>query len=148
MGLADKRKSKTKLPAGLYEGLAGFRLAMRRFLAHSNEALAQADVTSQQYQAMLVIKTAKGSRVMMRKLSEQMLMQPHGAVQMVDRLTLAGLVGRMPSQTDKRSVLITLTSEGERVLEALARIHVNGLLANQAMLVESLSKLHDLGELE
>lgn len=148
MDVAEKRKSKTKLPAGLYEGLAGFRLAMRRFLAHSTEALAQADVTSQQYQAMLVIKTAKAGRVMMRELSEQMLMQPHGAVQLVDRLTVAGFVERAPSETDKRSVLITLTSEGERVLDALARIHVNGLLANQSLLVESLSKLHDLGELE
>jgi DNA-binding MarR family transcriptional regulator len=148
MGIAEKKRSKAKLPAGLYEGLAGFRLAMRRFLAYSDDALAQADVTSQQYQAMLVIKTAKANRVMMRELSEQMLMRPHGAVQLVDRLALAGLVERVPSETDKRSVLITLTPEGERVLEALARIHVNGLLANQAMLVESLSKLQDLGELK
>lgn len=140
--------TKEPLPPGLYDGLAGFRLAMRRFLALSGEALAEADVTSQQYQAMLVIKTTTGGHVRMRELSEQMLMQPHGAVQLVDRLSLAGLAERKPSESDRRSVLIGLTPKGERVLEALARIHVEGLLANQALLVDSLSKLRALGRLE
>jgi DNA-binding MarR family transcriptional regulator len=148
MSIVDEPKSRAQLPTGLYEGLAGFRLAMRRFMAHSSAALAEADVTSQQYQAMLVIKTAESGRVMMRELSEQMLMQPHGAVQLVDRLAAAGFVERVPSETDKRSVLIALTAKGGGLLEDLARIHVNGLLANQALLVESLSKLHYLEGLE
>ncbi|WP_245487454.1 hypothetical protein [Rhizobium leguminosarum] len=44
----------------VYEGLAGFRLAMRRFLSFSEAALAEAGVTSQQYQALLVVRTAPG----------------------------------------------------------------------------------------
>jgi DNA-binding MarR family transcriptional regulator len=135
------------LPTELYEGLAGFRLAIRRFLAFSGAALAEADVTSQQYQAMLVIKTCPGGQIMMRDLSELMIMQPHGAVQLVDRLAAADLVERIPSKSDRRSILIALTSKGDHVLETLARIHVDGLLSNQALLVESLSKLRDLGEL-
>uniref|UniRef100_UPI0031017EB4 MarR family winged helix-turn-helix transcriptional regulator n=2 Tax=Neorhizobium sp. EC2-8 TaxID=3129230 RepID=UPI0031017EB4 len=79
---------------------------------HSAKQLAEAEVTSQQYQAMLVIKTAAGGRIMMRELSEQMLMHPHGAVQLVDRLSLAGLANRMPSENDRRSVLIGLTPRG------------------------------------
>ncbi|WP_245441352.1 MarR family winged helix-turn-helix transcriptional regulator [Neorhizobium sp. T7_12] len=138
---------KKELPPDLYGALAGFRLALRRFLALSEAALAEAEVTSQQYQAMLVIKTAAGGRIMMRELSEQMLMHPHGAVQLVDRLSLAGLANRMPSENDRRSVLIGLTPRGEGLLEALARIHVEGLLANQPLLVESLSKLRDLAEI-
>jgi DNA-binding MarR family transcriptional regulator len=137
-----------ELSLEFYEGLAGFRLAMRRFLTLSGAALAEADVTSQQYQAMLVIKTAKDGRVTMRELSEQMLMQRHGAVQLVDRLSAAGLVERMPSEIDKRSVLIGLTPKGAQVLQALAKIHVEGLLANQSLLVESLSKLRDLGNID
>jgi len=136
-----------ELPDGFYEGLAGFRLAMRRFLALSEAALAEAHVTSQQYQAMLVIRTAKTGQVRMRELSEQMLIKPHGAVQLVDRLAAAGLVARTPSEDDKRSVLIALTPRGESVLAALAKIHVTGLLSNQPLLVESLAKLNDLGEL-
>jgi DNA-binding MarR family transcriptional regulator len=148
MPSAEEVDLKKELPPGLYGALAGFRLAMRRFLALSEAALAEAEVTSQQYQAMLVIKTATGGRIMMRELSEQMLMHPHGAVQLVDRLSLAGLANRMPSENDRRSVLIGLTPRGEGLLEALARIHVQGLLANQPLLAESLSKLRDLGEIE
>ncbi|MNI70478.1 DNA-binding transcriptional repressor MarR [compost metagenome] len=76
-----------------------------------------------------------------------MLMRAHGAVQLVDRLANAGLVERKPSQTDKRSILIELTPDGRRLLQDLARIHVKGLLENQALLVESLGKLGDLREL-
>ncbi len=148
MPSAEEVDLKKELPPDLYGALAGFRLALRRFLALSEAALAEAEVTSQQYQAMLVIKTAVGGRIMMRELSEQMLMHPHGAVQLVDRLSLAGLANRTPSENDRRSVLIGLTPRGEGLLEALARIHVQGLLANQPLLVESLSKLRDLGEID
>lgn len=58
MSLAGDVAEDAELPSALYDGLAGFRLAMRRFLSLSDAALAKADVTSQQYQAMLVIKTA------------------------------------------------------------------------------------------
>lgn len=148
MPSAEEVDLKKELPPDLYGALAGFRLALRRFLALSEAALAEAEVTSQQYQAMLVIKTAVGGRIMMRELSEQMLMHPHGAVQLVDRLSLAGLANRTPSENDRRSVLIGLTPRGEGLLEVLARIHVQGLLANQPLLVESLSKLRDLGEID
>ncbi|MBB4351567.1 winged helix DNA-binding protein [Aliirhizobium cellulosilyticum] len=76
-----------------------------------------------------------------------MLMRAHGAIQLVDRLANAGLVERKPSQTDKRSILIELTPDGRCLLQDLARIHVKGLLENQALLVESLGKLGDLREL-
>ncbi|MGA1834520.1 MarR family winged helix-turn-helix transcriptional regulator [Rhizobium wenxiniae] len=147
MAVAEELIEETDLPSALYDGLAGFRLAMRRFFSLSGAALAQADVTSQQYQAMLVIRTAPDGQLRMRELSEQMLMRAHGAVQLVDRLAAAGLVERKPSQTDKRSILIELTPRGLSLLRDLARIHVKGLLENQALLVESLGKLGDLREL-
>ncbi|WCK69133.1 MarR family winged helix-turn-helix transcriptional regulator [Agrobacterium tumefaciens] len=147
MSLAGDVAEDAELPSALYDGLAGFRLAMRRFLSLSDAALAKADVTSQQYQAMLVIKTAPEGKMRIRDFSELMLIQAHGAVQLVDRLAAAGLVERTPSQRDKRSILISLTPKGEHILRTLARIHLEGLLANQDLLVESLGKLRDLNEL-
>lgn len=137
-----------ELAQGIYEGLAGVRLAMRRFLAFSEATLADAQVTSQQYQAMLVIKTSAQGRIMVRELAEQMLLQHHGAVQLVDRLSAAGLVERIPSAEDKRSVLIALTSTGEGVLETLAGIHLRGMLKHEPLLAESLSQLRRLGSLD
>jgi DNA-binding MarR family transcriptional regulator len=48
---------------------------------------------------------------------------------LVDRLEAAGLAVRIPSQEDKRSVLIRLTEVGEELLEQLARIHTTACSA-------------------
>lgn len=131
----------------VYEGLAGFRLAMRRFLALSEAALAEAGVTSQQYQALLVVWTAPERHVRLRDLAEQMLMQHNSAVQLVDRMCAGGLAERTPAEDDKRSVMIGLTSKGRDLLESLARVHVEGLLVNEPLLAESLSRLRQVTEL-
>lgn len=148
MAVRKGHDASAELEQGIYEGLAGVRLAMRRFLAFSEATLADAQVTSQQYQAMLVIKTSTAGQIMVRELARQMLIQHHGAVQLVDRLSAAGLAERIPSAKDKRSVLIALTSEGEVVLEKLARIHLQGMLTNEPLLAESLSQLRRLANLD
>lgn len=134
-----------KVDSSVYEGLAAFRFALRRFLAFSEAATAAADVTSQQYQALLVIKTHPAGAVMIRDFADQMLLQPHGAVQMVDRLAAAGLVERSHSPSDGRSVLASLTSKGSAVLADLAAQHVKELLAQEPLLAESLARLRAIG---
>lgn len=132
------------LDASVYEGLAGFRYAMRRFLAVSEVIAAAAGITPQQYQAMLVIKTRPGSAVSIKVLAEQMLLLPNGAVQMVDRLAGAGLVERRKSPSDRRSVLVTLTREGALLLEQLAADHSRELLDREPLLAESLRLLRQM----
>lgn len=134
------------LDPGVFSGLAGVRLAMRRFLASSEIELSRAGITSQQYQALLVIKAAQENRIRMRELADEMLMQHNSAVQLVDRLETAGLVDRTPSPTDKRSVLVGLTALGEVVIDALARRHLLAMLANEPLLAESLIRLRELAQ--
>ncbi|WEJ12349.1 MarR family winged helix-turn-helix transcriptional regulator (plasmid) [Sinorhizobium sp. M103] len=109
---------------------------MRRFLSFSEAVLSEAGVTSQQYQALLVLKVAPQSRIMLRQLAEEMLIQHHGAVQLVDRLVAAGLALRIPSADDKRRVLVGLTDYGERVLNFLAKRHLGAMLDNEPLLIE------------
>ncbi|WP_413708630.1 hypothetical protein [Rhizobium sp. Rhizsp82] len=59
----------------------------------------------------------------------------------------ADLAERIPAEDDKRSVLIGMTNKGEKVLEALARVHVDGMLENEPLLAESLSRLRQVTEL-
>ncbi|MFJ6328637.1 MULTISPECIES: MarR family winged helix-turn-helix transcriptional regulator [unclassified Rhizobium] len=132
----------------VYRGLAGVRLTMRRFLSFSEAALSEVGVTSQQYQALLVMKVAPGQQIMVRELAEQMLLQHNGAVQLVDRLEAAGLAVRKPSLQDKRRVLIGLTEIGEETVEQLARIHLKGMFDNEKLLVESLRRLRRLSRPE
>jgi hypothetical protein len=64
---------------------------------------------------------------------------------MVDRLAAAGLVERIQSPIDARSVLASLTSKGSAVLAELAGQHVKELLAQEPLLAESLMRLRAIG---
>lgn len=138
---------KTSLDPGVYEGLAGFRLAMRHFFAYSETTVTAAGITSQQYQALLAIKVAPQSEVTMKDLARQMLLQPNGAVQLVDRMVVAGLVKRTQATKDKRSVFVGLTPEGQSLLEELALGHVREMLLHEPLLAESLARLRRLAKL-
>ena len=60
-------------------------------------------------------------------LAEHLLIQHHGAVQLVDRAAAAGLVTRRRDETDHRLVHVVLTDEGRRVLESLSARHLDEL---------------------
>jgi DNA-binding MarR family transcriptional regulator len=140
-----KLSKATSIDPTIYTGLAEFRLALRRFLAFSELTTDAAGVTAQQYQALLVVKTHTSGAMMIRDFADQMLLQPHGAVQMVDRLVAGGLVQRSQSPTDGRSVLVSLTAKGAVLLERLALQHVKELLNQEPLLAESLRRLRRIG---
>ena len=129
------------LDVDLYEGLAGFRYALRQFLAFSEAVTREVGVTPQQYQALLVIKTRLGGAIMIKDLADQMLLQHNGAVQLIDRLVNADLAERRQAPTDGRSVLVTMTRKGSKLLEQLATNHIKELLKQEPLLAESLKRL-------
>ena len=132
------------LDAEQLKGLAGFRFALRQFLAASEVISRRSGVTPQQYQAMLSIAARDGAPMNMKELSEQLLLTHHAAVQLVDRMAKAGLVERRPSTTDRRSVHVALTGEGGRLLETLAAQHLEQMLQREPQLSDSLRKLRQV----
>lgn len=146
-GLAGNRKVATasRLDEDAYRGLAGFRFALRRFLAFSEVAASSAGITSQQYQALLAVRVHPDQAMMIKDLAHQLLLQPNGAVQLVDRLVEAGLALRRPSPTDRRSVLVAMTADGVELLESLAADHLREMLKHEPLLAESLRRLRSLG---
>jgi DNA-binding MarR family transcriptional regulator len=141
-----RRGSSDRVDPTQYQSLARFRSALRQFLAFSEGATREAGVTPNQYQALLAIKTHPAGAMMIRELAEQMLLQHHGAVQLVDRLAAAGLVERRNSATDGRSVLVTLTGRGGTLLERLAAAHIRELLKQEPLLAESLRRLRQIDD--
>jgi DNA-binding MarR family transcriptional regulator len=123
-----------------YLGLANFRYAVRRFLAASERISAESGITSQQYQAMLAIGAA-AEPLAMKDLAEELMLQPHAAVQMVDRLQKLELAERRASPSDGRVVLVALTSKGDELLEGLAARHLEELLKQEPKLTEVLRRL-------
>jgi DNA-binding MarR family transcriptional regulator len=129
-----------RFSAQRYSGLAGFRYALRSFLASSEAICRQAGVTTTQYQAMLAVGCA-AQRVSMNELAQQLLLKHHSAVQLVDRLSEARLVERVASEHDGRVVLIVLTAKGESKLEALADLHLKEMLKQEPQLTTALRRL-------
>ncbi len=124
-----------------YKGLAGIRVALRRFVAASEALSRAAGITQQQYQAMLAIKTWPTDAMQMKDLADQLLLTHHAAVQLVDRLAKLALAEREPSIEDRRSVIVKLTPKGDRLLDELAAQHLEEMLRHEPLLTESLRRL-------
>jgi DNA-binding MarR family transcriptional regulator len=126
------------------QAMAGYRRAMRQFLAVSETISRSAGVTQQQYQAMLAIAAWSTSPMTMKDLAEELLLTHHAAVQLVDRLSKAGLARRTPSSVDRRSVELTLTPGGAAVLNDLMLRHQEEMLKREPALSSSLRRLRKL----
>ncbi len=123
------------------QGLAAFRVALRRFLAASEAISRSAKITPQQYQAMLAIRAWPGDAMTMTDLAEQLLLTHHAAVQMVNRLTKAGLAERLPSATDGRSVVLRLSDAGSALVDTLAAEHLKEMSRQGPSLGRALRRL-------
>jgi len=128
-----------------YLGLAGFRHALRQFFAASEALTRAAGATQQQYQAMLAIRTWPYQSMSMRDLADELLLTHHAAVQLVNRLSKAGLAQRHASSEDRRSVLLTLTPKGDALLDDLAAKHLEELLRQEPALTASLRRIKRMG---
>jgi DNA-binding MarR family transcriptional regulator len=111
-----------------YRRLAAFRHALRRFLAFSEAAARDAGITPQQHQALLAIKGAAGLQAAtVGYLAEQLLLQPHSAAELAERMVKSGLLERRESAADRRRVVLALTPAAERVLRDLSADHIREL---------------------
>ena len=107
-----------------YAQLAGFRHTLRKFLRFSEMAAADVGLTSQHYQAMLVVRGCpEDQRITINDLARQLLIKHNSAVELVDRLVEGRLLLREASPVDRRKVQLRLTGRGRQVLAKLAATH-------------------------
>ena len=134
-----------KLTTRDYAQLAAFRHALRRFLRFSEAAAAEAGLTGQHYQAMLIVRGWPEDRsVTVNDLAQQLFIKHNSAVGLADRLAREKLIVREHSRGDRRKVELHLTHRGRQVLAKLAAEHrrelrqigplLNGLFADLAEL--------------
>ena len=122
--LLKRAEERFKLTTRDYAQLASFRHALRGFLRFSEAAAAQEGLTSQHYQAMLILRGwPDGEPVSINDLAQQLLIKHNSAVGLVDRLANEGLVVREPSTVDRRKVELRLSPRGRQVLAKLAAMH-------------------------
>lgn len=123
-----------------YIALADFRHALRHFQAFSEERATAQGLTPQQHQALLVIRAAEGRQVTVGYVAEQLILKPHSATGLVDRLVALGLVARRASLEDRRQALLTLTPQARDMLARLSATHRDEIRRLRPLLVSLLGQ--------
>jgi DNA-binding MarR family transcriptional regulator len=130
-----------------YRALAEFRYEIRRFLNFSETAARASGIEPHQHQALLAIRgIAPEAKATVGWLADQLHVQHHSAVELIDRLESKRLVRRSRRQTDRREVLLQLTSRGEKLLQALSAHHRAELRTTGPRLLKTLRAAIDRTE--
>jgi DNA-binding MarR family transcriptional regulator len=124
-----------------YESLASFRQTLRQFFRYSEAAAEAAGLTSRHYQALLAIRGGPGGVLHVGQLADRLLLKPHSASELVQRMVEQGLVRRETGANDKRQVTLRLSQRGETLLERLAQSHRAELRRLRPMLQDMLTSL-------
>jgi DNA-binding MarR family transcriptional regulator len=125
-----------------YQAVAEFRHQIRRYLKFSDAAVRGSDLEPRQYQLLLALKGLPPNvRARIGELAEQLQIQHHSAVELVDRLEASGLVKRRRGTQDRREVLVVLTAAGEKVLRELVLHHTAELSTRGPALIEALRRV-------
>ncbi|HTR22978.1 MAG TPA: MarR family winged helix-turn-helix transcriptional regulator [Terriglobales bacterium] len=124
-----------------YESLAEVRYQLRRFLHFSEQVAREAGLEPQQHQLLLAVKgLPEGTRPRVAELAERLQIKHHSAVELIDRLALAGCVKRHRAGKDRREVLIALTPKGEKILRELSDHHRAELQKRGPLLIDALKR--------
>jgi DNA-binding MarR family transcriptional regulator len=124
-----------------YEALSQFRYLIRGFLEFSENAAQAAGLTPRHHQALLAIKGYPGGGpVRVGNLAERLGIRHHTAVELVDRLSEAGLVERIVDPDDQRRVLLGLTDLAAEHLADLSAAHLDELSRIEPLLKRVLSR--------
>jgi DNA-binding MarR family transcriptional regulator len=113
------------------ETLAAWRalLAAHRRLTEilEEELRAATGLNLARYDVLLHLSEATGGRLRMTDLAQAVLLSKSGLTRLVDRMCAETLVERSRDDTDRRSLVVTLTPAGRRALRRAAPIHLRGI---------------------
>jgi DNA-binding MarR family transcriptional regulator len=125
-----------------YAALADFRHALRQFQAFSEDRAVVQGLTPQQHQALLAIRAAQGRvPVTVGYVADRLILKPHSATGLIDRLVGLELVERQPAPHDRRQTLLTLTARARDVLAHLSATHREEILRLKPLLSLLLARL-------
>ena len=145
--LLRKAETRFRLATRDYAQLAAFRHALRGFLRFSEDAAAAVGLTTQHYQAMLVLRACPDERrLTIGDLARQLFIKHNSAVGLVDRLVDEKLVLREVSSADRRKVELRLTGRGRQLLAKLAAMHRSELTRLGPVLSRFFAELPQMGQ--
>ena len=125
-----------------YQALAEFRYQLASFLRRRRNAAQQAGIEAQQYELMLAVKgLSPTKKPTIKQIAEQLRLQHHSAVELTTRLVNRGLIRRERSKDDRRSVLLSITKDGQRAMDQVVHYSLDQLREEAPELLKTLSRL-------
>jgi DNA-binding MarR family transcriptional regulator len=131
------------LNSAQYRALAEFRFRIRRFVRFSEDAARAAGLEPHQHQLLLAVKgyAGEGEGPTIGYLAEQLQIKHNSAVELLGRMSEGKLIRREPGTSDRRQVIVRLTSIGERLLQKLTEEHLAEIQETGPELVEALEQI-------
>lgn len=130
----------TELTLEQYRDLAEFRRQIRKFLFFSEATAKEHGLEPQQHQLLLAVHgLPPGVKPTIRELAGRMFIQPHSALELVNRLEQTGAITRTAGEADRREVWVKLTAFGKAQLHKLALAHRNELEESGPELAKALA---------
>ena len=124
-----------------YAALADFRFTLRQFMAFTEKNAEACGLTPQQHQALLTIRAAPVGEATVGRVAERLILKPHSATGLVDRLEALGFVRRRASERDRRQALLELSERAHVVLAELSATHKHELHRLRPLLIGLLEKV-------
>lgn len=124
-----------------YVALADFRHALRSFQAFSEVKATEVGLTPQQHQALLAIRAASPGEVTVGTIAERLVLKPHSATGLVDRLEALDLVTRHEASADRRRAVLRLTGKAETLLAKLSTTHREEIGRLKPLLADLMARL-------
>jgi DNA-binding MarR family transcriptional regulator len=124
-----------------YKILASVRAELRDFARFTEQMTSSAGLTPQQHQILLALRASDDLELSIGDIAETMGLKPQSVSGMADRLAGLGLVERVRSETDRRSIKLRLTARAYEVLASLGQAHSDELRQIRPLLIALLSQL-------
>lgn len=124
-----------------YRTLAAVRAAIREFGHFTEKVVRTAGLTPRQHQVLVALRAADGDELSIGELAETLLLKPHSVSGLADRLVALGLVERVRSEDDRRSVALRLTAKARDLMSSLSATHRDELRRIRPLLISLLSRL-------
>jgi DNA-binding MarR family transcriptional regulator len=122
--IAGSLKQQRAFSSAEQEVLLGIRIAAARLLEPWEKFLkAQADLTTNQYNVLRILRGSHPARLASGEIAVRMISRDPDVTRLVDRLSHRGLVSRTRGRQDRRIVEVGITDKGREVLKNLD-VHV------------------------
>ncbi|MDA8196739.1 MAG: MarR family transcriptional regulator [Actinomycetota bacterium] len=91
--------------------------AQQLILKATDDALRPYGLTFARYEALMLLSFTRRGELPLSKLGHRLMIHPTSVTNIVDRLSLDGLIERVPHPTDRRTTLAKITDVGRKLAE-------------------------------